>query len=94
MGTGLSITPLTGSIGARVTGVDLRHDLSDDVAQRLRDAFVQHQVLVVPQDGKVGSEEQARLAALFGEPQPLAVFQFLGALSSELTLNAGSRIAG
>jgi len=93
VGTGITITPLTGSIGARVTGVDLGHDLTDDVAQSLRDAFVRHQVLVVHQDGTAGSEEQARLAALFGEPQPLAVFQFLGALSSELTLNTGSRIA-
>src|SRR5262249_10315920 len=93
VGRGIAITPLTGSIGARVTGVDLRHDLPADVAQLLRDAFVEHHVLVVPQDGEVGSDEQARLAALFGEPQPLAVFQFLGALSSELTLNTGSRIA-
>ena len=89
----VTITPLTGSIGARISGVDLRDEVPDDVADVLRDAFARYQVLVVSQSQEVGAEEQTRLAALFGEPQPLAVFQFLGALSSELTLNTGSRIA-
>ncbi|MFI5047681.1 MAG: TauD/TfdA dioxygenase family protein [Acidimicrobiia bacterium] len=90
---GVTITPLTGSIGARVTGVDLRDEVPHDVATTLRDAFVRYGVLVVAQDGDVGADEQVRLAALFGEPQPLAVFQFLGALSAELTLDTGSSIA-
>ena len=89
----VTITPLTGSIGARVTGVDLRHDVPDDVADRIRGAFARHCVLVFPNEYDIGAEEQTRLAALFGEPQPLAIFQFLGALSSSITFDPGSKIA-
>jgi taurine dioxygenase len=84
---------LTGAIGARVTGLNLHADIPGDVAQRIRDAFARHFVLVFQSDAAVGEEEQNRLASLFGAPQPLAVFQFLGALHPAVTLNPGSRIA-
>lgn len=89
----ITITPLTATLGARVTGVDLQDDVPDAVAVQLRAAFARHGVIVVANDHEVSAEEQLRLAGVFGEPQPLAVFQFLGALSASLTLDAGSRIA-
>ncbi len=89
----VTITPVTGSIGARVTGVDLREEVPEDLADQIRDAFAQHYVLVFPNDHEVGADEQTRLAALFGEPQPLVIFQFLGAMSSSITFNPGSKIA-
>jgi taurine dioxygenase len=93
MARAVTITPLTGSVGARVTGLDLREEVPADLADQIRNAFARHYVLVFPNDHGVGPEEQTRLAALFGEPQPLAIFQFLGATSSSITFNPGSKIA-
>jgi taurine dioxygenase len=89
----LSITPLSGSIGAQVNGVDLRRDVPPAAAQQIREAFARHFVLVFRNEGEVGAEEQHRLAALFGDPQPLAVFQFLGAKQASIKFNPRSRIA-
>src|SRR5579872_1793607 len=89
----LTVTPLTGSLGARVTGVDLREPVPQAAAEQIREAFVRHCVLVFPDARGTGTEEQTRLAALFGEPQPLAMFQFLGAMSPSITLTPGSKIA-
>jgi taurine dioxygenase len=93
MAGAVTITPLTGSIGARVTGLDLGKEVPEDLADEIRDAFARHYVLVFSNDHEVGPEEQTRVAALFGEPQPLAIFQFLGAMSSSITFNPGSKIA-
>lgn len=91
--TTLTITPLTGSLGARIEGVDLSRDLSPEVADEVRQAFADHFVLVFRGDRPATSEEQLRLAALFGEPQPLQVFQFLGAHQAGVAFEPGSRIA-
>jgi alpha-ketoglutarate-dependent taurine dioxygenase len=37
--------PLTGTIGAEITGIDLRQPISDDLAGFLKDALARHQVL-------------------------------------------------
>jgi alpha-ketoglutarate-dependent taurine dioxygenase len=89
----LTITPLSGSIGAQVEGADLRRDIPPAVAQQIREAFATHFVLVFRNEHTATPEEQHRLAALFGEPQPLALFQFLGARQPSITFNPGSRIA-
>src|SRR5439155_5401867 len=89
----LTITPLTGSIGAEVEGVDLSRDLEPAVAQQIREAFYRYFVLVFRKDGERSAEEQERLAALFGEPQPLAVFQFLGAHQPSIRFDPDSKIA-
>src|SRR5262245_35234860 len=83
----LTVTPLTGTFGARVEGVDLRTDLSESVAEQVRAAFNEHSVLVFGHDSAVGFDEQIRLAALFGEPQPLAMFQFVGRFDPVVTLS-------
>src|SRR5262245_8878005 len=88
-----SVTPLTGSIGARVEGVDLSRDIPPEVADQIRQAFARHFVLVFRSEHEATSEEQHRLATLFGEPQPLQVFQFLGAPQAAITFEPGSRIA-
>jgi taurine dioxygenase len=75
----VTVTPLTSSIGARVSGVDLYRALDEGTTALIRDAFAEHGVLVFPNDAPIGPEEQTRLASVFGEPQPLAIFQFLGA---------------
>lgn len=90
----LSITPLTGSIGAQIEGGDLSRDVPADVAQQIRDAFARHFVLVFRSERKCGMEEQHRLAALFGEPQPIHLFQLLGVKQPTISLKPGSRLAG
>jgi taurine dioxygenase len=88
----LSITPLTGAFGAEIEGVDLSQEISPTTAAEIRRAFAQHLVLVFRNVKGPLAEAQNRLAALFGEPQPLAVFQFLGAQQASITFDPGSRI--
>lgn len=89
----LSVTPLTGSIGAQVEGVDLNREIAPGVADQVKAAFAEHLVLVFRNAQASTPEQQHRLAALFGEPQPLELFQFLGAPQASITFNPGSRIA-
>jgi taurine dioxygenase len=89
----LAVTPLTGSIGAQVEGVDLSREIPPDVAAQIRSAFAEHLVLVFRNETGTDPEQHRRLAALFGEPQPLEVFQFLGAPQPSITFTPGSRIA-
>jgi taurine dioxygenase len=92
MGGRLKLTPLTGTIGARVSGVDLRHEVPAAVADEIREAFWRHFVLVFSHETDVGIEEQNRLASLFGEPEPVPSIGFLGSLGATLTLGSGSKI--
>src|SRR5262245_8878009 len=69
-----SVTPLTGSIGARVDGLDLTREHPAEVADQILQAFARHFVLVFRSEHEATSDEQHRLATLFGEPQPLFVF--------------------
>ncbi|MDG2005564.1 MAG: TauD/TfdA family dioxygenase [Novosphingobium sp.] len=91
-GKTLHIQPLTGSIGAEARGVDLSREVPEDVAEAIRQAFAEHLVLVFRNENDINEDEQNRLAALFGELQPLQVFQFLGAMQASITFNPGSRI--
>lgn len=88
----IRVTPLTGSIGAEVHGVDLGREVPQDVADAIRQAFAEHLVLVFRNENGTNAEEQNRLAALFGELQPLQVFQFLGAMEASINFLPGSRI--
>jgi taurine dioxygenase len=56
----IAVTPLTSTIGARVDGVDLREDLTEDVREQLRQALWDHHVVVIPQQA-VGLDGQNRL---------------------------------
>lgn len=89
----IRVTPLTGSIGAQVEGVDLTRAVPEPVAQEVRRAFAEHFVLVFRGERQATPEMQHRLAALFGEPQPLEVFQFLGRQHASITFEPGSKIA-
>jgi len=88
----LEIRRLTGSFGAEVHGVDLSREIPGEIADEIRRAFAEHLVLVFRNEKGTNPEEQHRLAELFGEPQPLQVFQFLGAMEASLTLNTGLQI--
>jgi taurine dioxygenase len=90
--TKLEITPLTGQIGAEVQGADLGREIPDDIAEEIRQAFAEHFVLVFRNPDGTNEDEQNRLAAVFGELQPLQIFQFLGAMEASITFKPGSQI--
>ncbi len=89
----LKLKPLTGSIACEVSGVDVDREFSSVVCEQLRTALAQHAVLVLRHAAPVTAEQQQRVAAVFGEPQPLQLFQFLGAPQPSISFNPGSRIA-
>jgi taurine dioxygenase len=92
-GGDLQVKPLTGSIACEVSGVDLSREFSSVVCEQLRASLAQYAVLVLRHAAPVTAEQQQRVAAVFGEPQPLQLFQFLGAPQPSISFNPGSRIA-
>jgi alpha-ketoglutarate-dependent taurine dioxygenase len=62
----LSFRSLHPSIGAQVQGLDMREPLDEATAQRLRDAWVEHKVLVL-HGQSITDDEHAAFSRLFGE---------------------------
>ncbi len=63
----MDIQRIAGAIGAKATGVDLRKPLTESAAAELRQAFVQHKVLVLP--GQPLTPQQfLDFAKAFGKP--------------------------
>ena len=62
----LTFTPVHDSIGARVTGLDLREPLSDETFAELSAGWVKHKVLVLP-DQNITDEQHVAFARRFGE---------------------------
>lgn len=63
---GMSITPLSAHVGARITGIDLKQPITPDGAAALRNALDQHHMLVVSQPD-LTEAEQARFGEVFGK---------------------------
>ena len=61
----LTIEPTSASFGATVRGLDLRRDLDPSTAGHLRDAWLQHQVLVFP-DQDLSFDDLEAVAGAFG----------------------------
>jgi len=62
-----SVSPVTPRIGAEITGVDLREELSDSIVQQIREAWLQHQVVFF-RDQELTHEQHIAFASRFGEP--------------------------
>jgi len=62
----LVLTPVSESIGATVTGLDLRVDQAADVRDTLNRALHEHGVLFVDCGDDLTDEDQKRFAAMFG----------------------------
>ena len=62
----LRIRPLAGEFGAEILSLDLNSPLADGVAQRLRDAFLLHHLIVV-RDQRLTRARMGEFAELFGE---------------------------
>ena len=59
--------PITGTIGAELSGIDLAQPVSDDLAGALRDALARH-LLIVVRDQHLDAAAHRRLTEVFGPP--------------------------
>ncbi|MDE0417691.1 MAG: TauD/TfdA family dioxygenase [bacterium] len=64
-----NIRPLTGHIGAEISGIDLRC-LDDGTVAALREAWLEHKVLFFPRQG-LSPDELVHAASRFGDIEPL-----------------------
>ena len=62
----LTVTPIDGCIGARVTGLDLRRPLSDDTFAELNRVWLDYKVLVLPNQN-ISDDEHVAFARRFGD---------------------------
>jgi taurine dioxygenase len=65
-GQELTIRPWPGGLGAEVRNVDLRQPGAGRIAQRIRDAFLSHHLIVV-RDQQLGRVRMGEFAMLFGD---------------------------
>ena len=64
--TRLDVQPLTGALGAEISGVDLGADLDDATVKEIRQALLEHCVIFF-RDQEFDAEQHKRLARRFGE---------------------------
>ncbi len=64
-----TVTPLSDTIGARITGLDLRQPLDEDTARAIREVWLDHCVILIP-DQDLTADQQVAFAAAFGELEP------------------------
>ncbi len=64
--TQISFTPLTGSFGAEVKGVDLAEPINEKALQVLKEAWIRYQVLFF-RDQEITPDQQIGFARRFGE---------------------------
>ena len=69
--TAIEIQPLSGVMGAEITGIDLSGDVDDRSFELLRDAIHEHKVVVL-RDQKLTRESQLAFARRFGKPEEVA----------------------
>lgn len=63
----IKVAPLSGAIGAEISGVDLSKPLSDAVVQEIRQAYLDHLVIFF-RDQSLTPRQQLAFAERFGEP--------------------------
>ena len=69
--TNLKVAPLTKHIGAEIHGIDLRHSLSTETIAAIRQAWLDHLVLVF-RSQRFSQEDLIRATGYFGEIGPLS----------------------
>ena len=62
----LIVTPLTGTLGAQIAGVDLREELDAQTVVQIREALVRHRVVFF-RDQDITPTDQVRFARAFGD---------------------------
>ena len=61
----ITVTPITGVLGAEISGVDLTQTVSDATQSEIRQAFSDHSVIVF-RDQALSIEDQKRFTGMFG----------------------------
>jgi len=67
----LTTRPLTPGFGAEIMGVDLSRPIDDELAQAIRDVWIQSGILLFRNEAQ-DDEAQMRLSKVFGEMEPAA----------------------
>jgi taurine dioxygenase len=62
----ITVTPITGVLGAEISGVDLTGSVSDAAQAEIEQAFADHAVVVF-RDQDLSIEDQKRFTSMFGE---------------------------
>jgi len=65
--TRLAVTPLSGTIGARIDGLDLARPIDDETMRELRQVFLEHLVLVIPGQAHITPDQHIAFAARWGD---------------------------
>ena len=65
----ISVRPVSGALGASITGIDLSVVLDADQLAIIRQAFLDHHLLVFP-DQNLGDDDHVRICEFFGPVQP------------------------
>ncbi len=65
--TALKVQPVSGALGAEVTGVDVSEELSQTQRDALHEAFLEHNVLFF-REQNMTPEQHLRFTRIFGEP--------------------------
>lgn len=91
MGIGCEITklPLTGAVGARIEGLDLRRPLQADAVRAIRQALVEHGVLIF-QHQHISERELDVFVRQFGTPAVYSYTKSAPATSSPPGLTTGN----
>jgi len=66
---GVTATPLTSSIGARIDGVDFKQPIDEVLAETIRQALAEHSVLIFRKQHLDEAQQQA-VASIFGPLEP------------------------
>lgn len=72
----MEIQQISGALGAEVTGVDLREEISNSVVSDIHAAFLKHHVLYFPGQ-HLSPQQELRFTRIFGEPD---LYPFLDGL--------------
>jgi alpha-ketoglutarate-dependent taurine dioxygenase len=70
----IEVSPITGVLGAEITGVDLREPLDDATWQEIRSAFHAHQVIYFPNQ-PITHEQHIAFSRHFGPVKPVPLLK-------------------
>jgi taurine dioxygenase len=70
------VRPLSPTLGAEITGVDLSEEIGEPAFTQIRDAWHEHLVILL-RDQKLSEEDEVRFAEKFGPPAVIHTKQFV-----------------
>ncbi|MYB11489.1 MAG: taurine dioxygenase [Acidimicrobiia bacterium] len=80
----MKVTPVAGSLGAELSGIDLV-SMDDGAKKSLREAIVEHEVVFI-RGAFLNEEQHLELGRVLGEPNIFPLFALLGATEPTMTV--------